>query len=229
MTESELAVLLERYIGAWNASSSSSVQGGTVCCTDAGQAEAAPSLLRSWHGHLSRRGERSVKRGQQGACRPRLGASAPPERSGHNNAGSDRCVSIVGAVSLVAPEAGGVIASLDFVPRISKDDDAGGPMSRYAVAHLDEIDEISDGRCPSRPIRYHFGITSFGLNAWTGRDAGDRIINEHDEGDGGDEERTAVAPATRGGTGRRLAPGAGRRRHGRSDGPTTARRAAPPS
>ena len=46
----------------------------------------------------------------------------------------------------------------------------------YAVARLDEIDEISDGRCPSRPIRYHFGITSFG-------------VNEHDEGeDGGDEE-----------------------------------------
>jgi len=35
-------------------------------------------------------------------------------------------------------------------------------MSRYAVAHLDEIDEISDGRCPSRPIRHHFGIRSFG-------------------------------------------------------------------
>jgi tetratricopeptide (TPR) repeat protein len=59
----------------------------------------------------------------------------------------------------------------------------------YAVARLDEIDEISDGRCPSRPIRYHFGITSFGVNAWTGREVGDRIINEHDEGDdGGDEE-----------------------------------------
>src|SRR6266550_2246426 len=54
-------------------------------------------------------------------------------------------------------------------------------MSGYAVAHLDEIDEISDGRCPSRPVRLHFGITSFGVNAWTGRDAGDRIINEHDE------------------------------------------------
>src|SRR5437660_12183344 len=39
---------------------------------------------------------------------------------------------------------------------------AGGPMSGYAVAHLDEIDEISDGRCPSRPVRLHFGITSFG-------------------------------------------------------------------
>jgi tetratricopeptide (TPR) repeat protein len=54
-------------------------------------------------------------------------------------------------------------------------------MTRYAVAHLDEIDEISDGRCPSRPVRLHFGITSFGVNAWTGREAGDRIINEHDE------------------------------------------------
>ena len=61
-------------------------------------------------------------------------------------------------------------------------------MSRYAVAHLDEIDEISDGRCPSRPVRYHFGITSFGVNAWTGREAGDRIINEHDESDGEDSE-----------------------------------------
>jgi hypothetical protein len=62
-------------------------------------------------------------------------------------------------------------------------------MSRYAVAHLDEIDAISDGRSPRRPIRYHFGVTSFGVNAWTGREAGDRIINEHDEGgDDGDEE-----------------------------------------
>jgi tetratricopeptide (TPR) repeat protein len=54
-------------------------------------------------------------------------------------------------------------------------------MSGYAVAHLDEIDEITDGRCPWRPVRHHFGITSFGANAWTGHKAGDRIINEHDE------------------------------------------------
>jgi hypothetical protein len=26
-------------------------------------------------------------------------------------------------------------------------------MSGYAVAHLEEIDEISDGRCPKRPVR----------------------------------------------------------------------------
>ena len=56
-------------------------------------------------------------------------------------------------------------------------------MSGYAVAHLDEIDELDDGRCPWRPVRHHFGITSFGINAWTGREAGDRIINEHDESD----------------------------------------------
>jgi tetratricopeptide (TPR) repeat protein len=54
-------------------------------------------------------------------------------------------------------------------------------MSGYAFAHVDEIDEMDDGRCPWRPIRHHFGITAFGVNAWTARDAGDRIINEHDE------------------------------------------------
>ena len=32
-----------------------------------------------------------------------------------------------------------------------------------------------------RPVRHHFGITAFGVNAWTARDVGDRIINEHDE------------------------------------------------
>jgi mannose-6-phosphate isomerase-like protein (cupin superfamily) len=59
-------------------------------------------------------------------------------------------------------------------------------MSAHSVAHLDEIEEVSDGRCPWRPVRHHFGITSFGVNAFTGREAGDRIINEHDEADGGD-------------------------------------------
>lgn len=54
-------------------------------------------------------------------------------------------------------------------------------MSGYAVARLNEIDEQNDGRCPWRPVQHHFGITSFGVNAWTARNAGDRIINEHDE------------------------------------------------
>jgi tetratricopeptide (TPR) repeat protein len=54
-------------------------------------------------------------------------------------------------------------------------------MSGYAKAHLDEIDEISDGGYPWRPVRHHFGITSFAVNAWTGRDVGGRVTNEHDE------------------------------------------------
>ena len=61
-------------------------------------------------------------------------------------------------------------------------------MSEYAVAHLDEIEEVTDGREPWRPVRHHFGITSFGINAWTARNAGDRIINEHDEAEDEDQQ-----------------------------------------
>ncbi len=60
-------------------------------------------------------------------------------------------------------------------------------MSGYAVARLEQIDEIDDGREPFRPVRHHFGITGFGVTAWTGREAGDRIINEHDESDSDEE------------------------------------------
>jgi tetratricopeptide (TPR) repeat protein len=61
-------------------------------------------------------------------------------------------------------------------------------MSDYAIAKLEEIEELNDGREPWRPIRHHFGITAFGINAWTARSAGDRIINEHDEADDSSEE-----------------------------------------
>ena len=54
-------------------------------------------------------------------------------------------------------------------------------MDRYAVAHVDEIEELDDGRAPMRAVRHQFGITSFGVNAWIAREAGARIINEHDE------------------------------------------------
>jgi len=62
-------------------------------------------------------------------------------------------------------------------------------IRKYAVARLEEIDEVDDGRCPFRPVRHHFGITSFGVNAWTARGVGERIINEHDESepDAGEE------------------------------------------
>ena len=60
-------------------------------------------------------------------------------------------------------------------------------MSGYAVAHLDEIDELDDGREPYRPVRHPLGITAFGVNSWTGHNAGDRILNEHDEAEDSEE------------------------------------------
>ena len=56
----------------------------------------------------------------------------------------------------------------------------------YAIAQIGDIDEVTDGRCPWRPIRFHFGIQSFGVNAFTAGDAGERLINEHDESQEGD-------------------------------------------
>jgi tetratricopeptide (TPR) repeat protein len=61
-------------------------------------------------------------------------------------------------------------------------------MSGYAIARLDDIEELDDGRQPWRPVRHHFGISSFGITAWTGRKEGDRILNEHDETYDGSEE-----------------------------------------
>ena len=61
-------------------------------------------------------------------------------------------------------------------------------MSGYEVAHLEQIEEANDGREPWRPVGHHLGITSFGINTWTARKAGDRIINEHDEADDQQEE-----------------------------------------
>ena len=60
-------------------------------------------------------------------------------------------------------------------------------MNRYEVAHLEEIEELTDGREPYRPVRHHLGISTFGVTAWTGPAEGDRILNEHDELDGDDE------------------------------------------
>ena len=63
-------------------------------------------------------------------------------------------------------------------------------MSGYTVTGLDDIEEISDGSLRCRPVRHHFGITSFGINAWTATTVGDRILNEHDEA--GDAEELYV-------------------------------------
>lgn len=60
-------------------------------------------------------------------------------------------------------------------------------MSGYRAVELDDIEEVDDGRRPWRGVRHHLGIQAFGVNSWTARDAGDRIINEHSEDDGEEE------------------------------------------
>ena len=58
-------------------------------------------------------------------------------------------------------------------------------MSAYSAAQLDEI--VAEKWPYWAPIRYHFDIRSFGINAWRGG-AGDEVIKTHQEGDGGHEE-----------------------------------------
>ena len=65
-------------------------------------------------------------------------------------------------------------------------------MASFAVARLDEIDEIDDGRATFRPVRHHFGITTFGVNAMTSHADGDRLINEHEEAEPDSSEELYV-------------------------------------
>ena len=54
-------------------------------------------------------------------------------------------------------------------------------MANYEVATLDDIDSLQDGSYHYRPVRHHFGLTSFGATVWVGAAVGDPIINEYDE------------------------------------------------
>ncbi len=65
----------------------------------------------------------------------------------------------------------------------------------YKVVQLEDIEEVSDGRCPWRGVRHHLGIQAFGVNSWTAKAAGDRIINEHSEED--DQEELYVVLRSR--------------------------------
>jgi len=66
----------------------------------------------------------------------------------------------------------------------------------YSIASLADM-EIATGPESAfwAGIRSHFGIESFGVNAWTSKEAGQTIIGEHDEvsgGAGGHEELYVV-------------------------------------
>src|SRR5262245_3510735 len=57
-------------------------------------------------------------------------------------------------------------------------------MSAYETARIAEL-KRDDGWSP---IRKQFGVQAFGVNAWTVKEAGDRLISEHDEVPSGHEE-----------------------------------------
>ena len=61
-------------------------------------------------------------------------------------------------------------------------------MAEYATARLEQIDELADHDVRYRPVRHHFGITSFGVTAWTARAAGDQVVGPYDEGSDPAEE-----------------------------------------
>ncbi len=58
-----------------------------------------------------------------------------------------------------------------------------------SVVHVDDLEaiELDDGFV-WRPVRRHFGIRAFGVNAYTALEAGGQIVEEHTEGSLGHEE-----------------------------------------
>src|SRR5205823_14881956 len=61
----------------------------------------------------------------------------------------------------------------------------GGNMSGYKATHLDDI--AAEQWPYWAPIRHHFDIGAFGINAWRGTD-GDEVIKRHTESESGQEE-----------------------------------------
>jgi Cupin domain len=60
----------------------------------------------------------------------------------------------------------------------------------YGIARIDDLESFSIPNQQGltwRPVRRHFGISSFGVNAYTATEAGQRLVEEHREKDGHDE------------------------------------------
>ncbi len=66
-------------------------------------------------------------------------------------------------------------------------------MSAYEVKRIDELEAITvtDAGITWRPVRRTFGITAFGINAYTAK-TGEHVVEEHDESRLGHEEVYAV-------------------------------------
>ena len=62
-------------------------------------------------------------------------------------------------------------------------------MSGYEIASLGDVESLpGPGSLRWTPVRKHFGITAFGINAYTATEAGQDVVEEHDEARLGHEE-----------------------------------------
>jgi tetratricopeptide (TPR) repeat protein len=66
----------------------------------------------------------------------------------------------------------------------------------YGIVHIDDLQaypiEGQEG-LTWRPVRRHFGIGAFGVNAYTAEEAGQRVVEEHREQDGHEELYVVVS------------------------------------
>lgn len=53
-------------------------------------------------------------------------------------------------------------------------------MRKFETSRIDELERIAVAGVNWRPVRRRFGITAFGVNAYTG-DAGEHVVEEHTE------------------------------------------------
>jgi hypothetical protein len=71
-------------------------------------------------------------------------------------------------------------------------------MAGWSSAGLQEIPTADDGPGPAewKPLRHHFGVRAFGVNAWVATEAQQELVEEHDEleedGTAGHEEIYAI-------------------------------------
>jgi mannose-6-phosphate isomerase-like protein (cupin superfamily) len=65
----------------------------------------------------------------------------------------------------------------------------------YSIARIDELEsyQVDDEGLTWRPVRRHFDIRAFGVNAYTAKSAGDRVVEEHREQNGHEELYVVVS------------------------------------
>jgi quercetin dioxygenase-like cupin family protein len=68
-------------------------------------------------------------------------------------------------------------------------------MPRYAVRRIADVPRVADGDADDpdwHPLQHHLGLKAFGANVFVAREAGQALVEEHDESASGHEELYVV-------------------------------------